>query len=86
MTKATAEAWCASNGGYKYYETQAMTGEGVSIVFTDTARLAMQKVDSEDNDGMPTSLASATGAIKIDRQTEAEATENKQKKKKKCKC
>ena len=41
--------------------------------------------NNNDDDFMPTSLTGASGAIKIDRSTEAAAEENK-KKKKKCKC
>ena len=39
-----------------------------------------------DEDFMPDSLSGASGAIKIDRTSEAAAEEKKEKKKKKCKC
>lgn len=84
VTKETAEAWCRSNGGYAYFETCATSGEGVETLFMETGKKAL--TTNNDDDFMPTSLTGASGAIKIDRSTEAEAQEEQKKKKKKCKC
>ena len=73
VSRDTAEAWCQNNGGYGYFETCATSGEGVSDLFMFTGRKAMSQANSNDDDFMPSSLAGAQGAIKIDRQTEKEA-------------
>lgn len=88
VSKESAEEWCRNNGGYQYFETCAMTGEGVETMFTHTGTKALEhsKTNSNDDDFMPSSLSGAQGAIKIDRQTEVAAEEEKKKKKKKCKC
>ena len=86
VSAESAKAWCAANGGYQYFETCAMSGDGVDNLFTQTGKKAMENAKSNDDDFMPTSLSGATGAIKIDRQTEVQAEEEKKKKKKRCKC
>ena len=85
VTRETAQEWCSSQG-YEYFETNALTGEGVDAAFTKTAELAMAQTAQNDDAGLPTSLSGAAGAITISPTTEAEATEEKKKKKKKCKC
>ena len=77
VTKETAEAWCRSNGGYAYFETCATSGEGVETLFMETGKKAL--TTNNDDDFMPTSLTGASGAIKIDRTTEAEAQEEQKK-------
>lgn len=84
ITQEVAKSWCRTNGGYAYFETNVKTGEGVEQPFMEAARKAL--ASSTEDDFMPTSLSGATGAIKIDRSTEAAADEEKKKKKKKCKC
>ena len=74
VTQEVANSWCRSNGGYPYFETCALTGEGVETLFMETGRKAL--TNNNDDDFMPTSLTGASGAIKIDRSTDAEATEN----------
>jgi len=83
VTKEQAETWCSSNGRYPYFETCAMSGEGVEIAFLEAGKKALS---ADDDDFMPSSLTGASGAIKIDRTTDAAATEDNKKKKKKCKC
>lgn len=84
MTQEQAETWCRENGGCPYFETCALTGEGVETLFMETGKKALTN-SGNDDDFMPSSLTGASGAIKIDRSTEAAAEEEK-KKKKKCKC
>ena len=60
-----------------------MSGEGVEIAFLEAGKKALS---ADDDDFMPSSLTGASGAIKIDRTTDAAATEDNKKKKKKCKC
>ena len=86
VTAEAAEAWCKANGGYPYYETCASNGEGVENLFQNTGKKAMENAKSNDDDFMPSSLSGASGAIKLDRETEAKAEEEQKKKKKKCKC
>jgi len=63
-----ARAWCASNGGYLYFETCATSGQNVDHMFRETGSIAMQHATTSNNDDfMPTSLSGAKGAIKIDR-------------------
>ena len=83
VSAETARAWCASNGGYDYFETNAQSGEGVDALFNSTGRMFMAK---SDEDFMPHSLSGAQGAIKIDVNSEKTAEQEKKKKKKKCKC
>jgi len=84
VSREVAESWCRTNGGYTYVETCATSGEGVDPLFMETGRKALTQ--NNEDDFMPTSLSGASGAIKIDRATEAAAEEDKKKKKKKCKC
>lgn len=85
MPRDVAEKWCADNGGLKYFETVATTGDGVEALFMETARRGKDSIN-QSGDDMPMSLSGAAGAIKIDSKVEAEAEEEKKKKKKKCKC
>jgi len=85
VSTEAAKAWCSANGGYDYFETCATSGEGVETLFHATGTKALANT-KEDEDFMPHSLSGATGAIKLDRETEKAAEQEKSKKKKKCKC
>ena len=86
VTRMQADEWCTA-AGYEYFETNAISGEGVEAAFKRAAEIAMDQQPAQDDDaGLPTSLFAAQGAIKIDANTEAEAEDQKKKKKKKCKC
>ena len=65
VTSEQANEWCRSNGGYPYFETCAMSGEGVDTAFHEAGKKAL--TSGEDDDFMPSSLTGASGAIKIDR-------------------
>ena len=41
VTSEQAQAWCSQNGGYKYFETCATSGEGVINLFTASGREAI---------------------------------------------
>ena len=86
VSRETASAWCANNGGYEYLETCATSGDGVENLFVRAGTKVMEQMMSNNDDFMPTSLSGAAGAMKIDRQTEKEAEADQKKKKKKCKC
>ena len=71
VSREAAEAWCASNGGYQYFETHATGQEatdGIEQLFTAGGKKAAdQSAGNGDFDEMPMSLTGAAGAIKIDR-------------------
>ena len=83
VSEEQARAWCEINGGYDYFETNAISGEGVDELFVTIGKNFVAKIDEGF---MPHSLSGAQGAIKIDANSEKIAEQEKKKKKKKCKC
>ena len=70
VSREAAEAWCASNGGYLYFETHATGQEATDSIeqlFTAGGKKAADESAGGDLDDMPMSLTGAAGAIKIDR-------------------
>lgn len=70
VTDKEARDWCARNGAIPYFETQAVAGTGVETAFNKCAELTAKASDSSDALGMPTSLGGASGAMKLDAQTQ----------------
>ena len=81
--ESQAEAWCQQNGGIPYFETSATEGTLVDEAFQRAAERGLDNLD-EDDLAMPTSLAGAAGAIKIDATDDAKRGADAQKKRKRC--
>ena len=66
-----------------YFETSALNGTVVEEAFAKAAEKGLDNVDDDDL-AMPTSLASAAGAIKMDKQDHSARGEEAKKKRKRC--
>lgn len=87
VTADQVETWARNNGNIPVVYTSALNGEGVMDAFKQIGTSGSKSSMGAGSMAMPTSLAGAAGAIKLDAATDRAATEAQQeKKKKKCGC